>query len=147
MKRVLLLIMMGLMLISAFPSRVTAEKGELYPLSQWGLFSGRYILKYKDSLALTPEQEKKIESKKTAYKEAAIHGSSEIKMEEFKLAGIIKSGKASRKEIEKMIRKISKRKSALIIDRFNYCLDLREILTAEQVEKLKVFAQKNRRKR
>jgi len=135
------------MLFSAFPSRVTAETRELYPLSQWGLFSGRFILKYKDSLALTPEQEKKIERIKTAYKETAINGSSEIKMEEFKLAGIIESGNASREEIEKMIRKISKRKSALIIDRFNYHLDLREILTAEQVEKLKAFAQESRRKR
>lgn len=147
MKRVFPLIIMVLMLISAFPSQVMAETEDLYPLFNKGLFSGRFILKHKKSLALTPGQENKIESKKTVYKEAAIRGSSEIKMEEFQLAGMIKSGKTSRLEIEKMIRKISKKKSALIIDRFNYLLDLRDILTTEQVEKLKAVAQENRRKR
>ena len=101
------------------------------------LFNAHTILKMKDQINLSGDQVNKIENIVLSFRESSIRKSAEIKIRELRLASYLKSEKVDRKQIEKVIRQISKMKTDCIVEYMNYLLDLREILTDEQFEKLK----------
>jgi Spy/CpxP family protein refolding chaperone len=110
--------------------------------AQKDLFDGRLILDAKDKIELTKEQEQKIENKMLAYEEASIRSWAEIKVLELKFASYVKSEKVDRNEIEKVVREISARKTDCIVQYMNYLLDLKEIVTQEQLKKIKAIHKK-----
>ncbi len=111
------------------------------------LFDARTILRFKEKIDLSIEQEKKIENIMLAYEESSFRSSAEIKIGELRFATYIKSEKVDRKEIAKLIKQISTKKTDWIVNYINYLLDLREILSSEQLEKMKVIAKKERIRR
>ena len=102
-------------------------------LTAHNLFDGRFILQFKDQLSLTPVQEKKIEKLMLVFEELSISRCAEIKIKELRLVSAIKSDQIVRENIESKIREISNNKIDLSIAYLNYLLDIKMILTAEQI--------------
>jgi Spy/CpxP family protein refolding chaperone len=105
-------------------------------MAENNLFEARFILRLKNEIGLTPAQEQKIENMMLAKEEAAIRRSSDIKVLELKFAALLKSNQIDRREMEKMAREIGKLKTDLQVDHLNYLLDVRDALTAEQIQKI-----------
>jgi Spy/CpxP family protein refolding chaperone len=105
-------------------------------MAENNLFEARFILRLKGELGLTPAQEQRIGDLMLAHEEAAIRRSSDIKVLELKFASLLKGNRIDRREMEKMARDIGARKTDLQVDHLNYLLDLRDTLTAEQLQKI-----------
>jgi Spy/CpxP family protein refolding chaperone len=113
-------------------------------MAENNLFEARFILHLKAEIGLTAPQEKKIEDMMLAYEENAIRRSSDIKVLELKFASLLKGNRIDRREMEKMAREIGKMKTDLQVGHMNYLLDVRDALTAGQVQKLEKMKEKFR---
>ncbi len=104
-------------------------------MAEKNLLRGFFLLKMRDELGLSPNQVKKIEKINLSFQESVIKRMSETKILELKLAAYLQGDNIARKTVEKMIRNISKQKSDLQVDRIFHLLDVRDILTPEQLKK------------
>jgi Spy/CpxP family protein refolding chaperone len=139
----------------------TREKAHRYAeiaffMAEQNLYDARLILKVKDKIGLTMEQEEKIENIMLAHEAFTIQNGAEIKIKELQFVSYLKSetgpGKVDRKQVETYIREISKVKTDMIVHYMNYLLDLKAILTPVQLEKMaeareKMKSLRKRRKR
>jgi Spy/CpxP family protein refolding chaperone len=116
---------------------VFKRKRHLFFLTDNNLFDGRRLLKIKDKIVLTREQVEKIENLMLEHEAFSIQNSGKIKIKELQFAAYLKTGKTDRKEMEAYIREISKEKTNLIVHYMNYLLDVRDVLTPQQLETLK----------
>ncbi len=101
------------------------------------LFDARFIMRFKEDINLSKEQEKKVENLLLAFEENSIKKSAEIKIRELRFASYLNSEKINRGKIERQLKTISKMKTDFLIDYINYLLDLKQIMTPVQIEKLK----------
>lgn len=106
-------------------------------LAEKNLFDARFIMRFKEDINLSKEQEKKVENLLLAFEENSIKKSAEIKIRELRFASYLKSEKINREKIERQLKTISKMKTDFLIDYINYLLDLKQIMTHAQIEKLK----------
>lgn len=106
-------------------------------LAEKNLFDARFILRFKEDINLSEEQEKKVENLLLAFEENSIKKSAEVKIRELRFASYLKSEKINRKKMERQLKIISKMKTDFLIDYINYLLDLKQIMTPVQIEKLK----------
>ena len=113
-------------------------------LLEANLFDGRPVLEAKDKIGLTVQQEEKIENLMLAYEESAIRRGSDVKVLELKFASLLKGNRIDRHEMEKQAREIGRLKTDLQVGHLNYLLDVRDVLTAEQVQKLDKMKEKFR---
>jgi len=110
------------------------------------LFPGRILLKFKDEINLTPKQVQVIEKMDENYKEAGIRKQADIKILELKLHSYLKKDPVDRKQMEKMIREVAQMRTDMQIDRMNYLLDVKKILTKEQLEKIESLKKRRRQR-
>jgi len=101
------------------------------------LFDARFILRFKEDINLSEEQEKKVENLLLAFEENSIKKSAEVKIRELRFASYLKSEKIDRKKMERQLKIISKMKTDFLIGSVNYLLDLKQIMNPVQIEKLK----------
>ena len=80
------------------------------------------------------------------FQEANIRANADLKIQEMKLKSYIKKDNIDRKKMEKMIRDIAKFKTDMQIDRMNYLLDVRNVLTPEQIKKIEALKKEKRQK-
>lgn len=112
-------------------------------MAEKNLLPANVLLKFKDEIGLTPDQVNKISKMQDGFKEATIKKQADIKILELKLESYMKEEKIDRAKMEKMIRDIGKMRTDFQIEHINYLLDLKNILTPEQVKKIDEF-KKNR---
>jgi len=127
------------------PNTLNSMRFGLY-MAENNLFEARFILHLKGEIALTAPQVQKIENMMLAYEENAIRRGSDIKVLELKFASLLKGNRIDRREMEKMAREIGRMKTDLQVGHLNYLLDVRDTLTAEQVQKLENMKAKFRGK-
>jgi len=94
------------------------------------------LLRMKDQLGLTPDQVAKIEKMNDQFSEASIKLHANIQIAEIKLKNILSKDNVDRKAAENMIRDIAKMKTDAQVDRINFMLDVKSILTPDQVKKI-----------
>lgn len=125
-------------------------------LAEKNLFPVHMLLKFKSEIGLTDEQAAKIEKMQLAHQESMIKSNSDIKLLELKIGNALKAESVNRSAVEKMIRTVSEQRTDLLIKRINFLLDVKDILTPEQLERiekmkndmrLKRFHQRDRRPR
>jgi Spy/CpxP family protein refolding chaperone len=151
-KKVTILMLASLVLAGTnLPAKPAGEGRDMMRHARFGihmaennLFHGQMLLRFKEEIGLTPEQVSRIEKMQGLFQEAAIRKQADIKVEELKLQSHLKNEKADRKEMEKMIRKIAQMRTDLQIDQMNYLLDLKEVLTAEQLAKIESLKKEKR---
>lgn len=114
------------------------------PMAEQNLFPARILLRMKDEIGLTDKQIAKIEEMRTARREASIKRKADIELMELKVKTYLKEGKIDRGKLEKLIRQAADLKTGMQITHINHLLDLRELLTKEQLEKIDEL-KKNRR--
>lgn len=116
----------------------------LFFMAENDLYDGRLILKVKDKIELTKEQEEKIQNLMLDHEAFTIRSGAEIKILELRFASYLKSGSGEmdRKQVAAYIREISTKKTDLIVHYMNHLLDLKEILTPEQVQKMAEIREK-----
>jgi Spy/CpxP family protein refolding chaperone len=127
------------------PNTLNSMRFGLY-MAENNLFEARFILHLKGEIALTAPQVQKIENMMLAYEENAIRRGSDIKVLELKFASLLKGNRIDRREMEKMAREIGRMKTDLQVGHLNYLLDVRDTLTAAQIQKLEALKQKFRGK-
>ena len=115
-------------------------------MAESNLFPGKMLLKFKDEIGLTEKQEQKISKMSEMFQEANIRANADLKIQEMKLKSYIKKDNIDRKKMEKMIRDIAKFKTDMQIDRMNYLLDVRNVLTPEQIKKIEALKKEKRQK-
>lgn len=113
-------------------------------MAENNLFEARLVLRLKGEIGLTAQQEQKVENLMLAYEESAIRRGSDVKVLELKFASLLKGSRIDRREMEKQAREIGKMKTELQVGHLNYLLDVRDVLTAEQVQKLDKMKEKFR---
>ncbi len=105
-------------------------------MAEKNLFPAKMLLRNKDDIGLTQEQVTKIEKMEELFQESKIRNQADIKVQELKFHSYLKSDQIDRSKMEKMIRAIAKKRTDLQIDHINYLLDLKNLLTPEQIEKI-----------
>jgi len=116
--------------------RMMRHAGYRIMMAEKNLLPARMLLKFKDEIGLTDEQVAKIGKMQDAYQEAAIKKQADVKVQELKLNSYLKEDKVDRGKMEKMIRAIAQMRTDSQIDHINYLLDLKDVLTPEQVKKI-----------
>lgn len=114
----------------------------IFQLREKNLYPGTTLLDLSIEIGLSEAQQQKIEQLMLKHQESVIRKSAEIKITEMRFARFIQSGKLDRQEAAQWIRSISEQKTDLVIDHMNYLLDLRELLTPDQIKKLSLLSQK-----
>lgn len=149
---ILTLIAVGLILISAsftvdaavMSPRMMRHAGFRIGMAEKNLFPGHMLMRFKDEIGLTEDQVSKIEKMQELFQETAIRKSADIKIQSLKLRSYLKDDQINRKKMGKMIRDIAKMKTDMQIDRMNYLLDLKSLLTPEQLTKIEELKKKKR---
>ena len=116
-------------------------------MAEKNLFPIHMILKFKAEIGLSDQQVEKIENMQLKHQEMAIKHMSEIKLLELKVASLLKSESVNRAAIEKLVRQIGKMKTDHFIQRIHLLLDVKEILTSEQMEKIEKMKSEVRMRR
>ena len=109
---------------------------EVFYFAEVNLYDAPIILMEKEKINLTGEQERKVEKLMLDYQERSIREGAEIKIEELRLVSYLNSDKPNRKEMVRRIRKISEKKTDMLVGHMNYLLDLKEVLTLKQLQLL-----------
>jgi Spy/CpxP family protein refolding chaperone len=125
------------------PGMLNSLRFGLY-MAENNLFEARFILHFKGEIGLSAPQEQKIENLMLAYEESAIRRGSDVKVLELKFAALLKGNRIDRREMEKQAREIGRMKTDLQVGHLNYLLDVRDVLTAEQAQKLEKMKEKFR---
>lgn len=108
-------------------------------LAENNLFPPHMLLKHKDEIGLTQDQVGKIEKMQQQFQETMIKREAELKIMELKFHSLLKNEKVDRKLMEKMIRETATLRTNMQIDKMNFLLDVRDILTPEQITKIEEF--------
>lgn len=111
------------------------------------LFPAPMLLMHKNDIGLTAEQVTKIEKMQNEQMEIFIKKQAEINVKELKLSTYLKETKIDRGKLESMILEMGKMRTDLQVQHINHLLDLRDLLTAEQLKKLETFKQDRMKER
>jgi Spy/CpxP family protein refolding chaperone len=145
MAKKILIAVTGIVLLASLSLSLTAEmgfgdqmkrRGFRRHMAEKNLFPVHQLLKFKDEVGLTDEQVAKIEKMQLAHSEYVVKKRADIKVSELKFASYLKKDNINRSTVAKMIQEIGRKKTGLLIDNINYLLDVKEILTAEQIQKV-----------
>lgn len=143
-KKIIILSIAGLMLVTVYftlgaqmmPQRMMEHARFGIMLVDKNLFPAPMLLKHKDDIGLTAEQVDKIEKMQAQQQEMFIKKQAEISVKELKLGTFLKEDKIDRGKLESMITEIGKMRTDLQVQHINHLLDLKDILTAEQLKKI-----------
>ena len=115
-------------------------------MAEMNMFHGRLLLNMKAEIGLNQDQVDKIEKMSLVFQESVIKRMADTKVKELKLANYLQGDKIDRKVVEKMVKEISELKTGLQIDRIYYLLDIRGLLTPEQIAKAEELKRTVRRR-
>lgn len=145
MKKVIVLIVASLILVSMTVTldaqqrrhpRMMRHAGFGMQMVEKNLFPPHILLKMKDEIGLTEAQVSKLDKMQQANQEQTIRAQADIKVQELKFKTYMKEDKVNRAKMEKMIRDISKMKTDQVVSKVNFLLDVKSLLTPEQLDKI-----------
>lgn len=144
MKKVFVFIIVGLMLVSMSFSLQSAPRqrkmmrhaGFGIMMAEKNLLPAFMLLKFKGEIGLTEDQVAKIEKIEESFQEARIRKDADVEVLELKLRTYLKEDKIDRGKMEKMIRDIAKMRTDAQVDHINHLLDIKNILTPDQLKKI-----------
>jgi Spy/CpxP family protein refolding chaperone len=108
-------------------------------MAENNLYEARILLQFKQEINLGADQVKKIEGLMMAHEERSIRDIAELKILELKFAALLKNDRINRKEMESAIRTIGQSRIEAQIKHLNYLVDLKELLTVEQIKKVELL--------
>jgi len=144
-KRVLLLLVMLLMLIVSVEARYKGgfHRGDRFSEAGLGLYSG-HILAYKTELQLSKQQETKIRELCDSHQENVIKKQADIRLSQNRLHRLFQADDIDRREAEKLIKESETLRTELKLLSLEQHLAVRNLLSAEQLAKLRDFQYERR---
>lgn len=148
MKKLMVLIFIVFYLVSGMfgAGYISKHMKHGFGMLDSNMIRGQMLLKMKDELGLTPDQEKKIEQMSLNFQESVIKRMADTKVLELKLTNYLQGDKIDKKSIEKMVKEVAMMKADMQVDRIFHYLDIKGVLTPEQLKKVEEL-KKNFRKR
>ena len=95
------------------------------------------MLDHAQELGLTPDQERKLRDLRTEFAKESVRRTADIRVAEIELNSLLEQGKWDLTKIETKVKQISMLQGDLRLARIKVLAAGREILTPEQIEKLK----------
>ncbi|MCK4761434.1 MAG: hypothetical protein KAW12_04480 [Candidatus Aminicenantes bacterium] len=141
-----LLVVSAALVLDAAPQMTRHMKYGLR-MAERNLLSARILLKMKDDIGLDADQVAKIGKLQEMQKEVTIKRTADIKVLELKLNSLFKEKKVNRAKLEKQIREIAGLRTDMQIEHIDHLLDLKELLSGEQLIKIDQFKKEMRRRR
>jgi len=147
---------MSVLLLVSFTSLLEAKAGnpgmlkhmrQGVRMAEKNLFPAQILLKLKERINLTKDQVRTIEKMRDAHQESAIRRTADIKVLELKIGSYMEKEKINIGKLEKMLRQVAAMKTDLTVANINYLLDLRDLLTPEQIKKIESVKGEMRRMR
>lgn len=153
-KKVIAILVAGLLLVSCGwmawgqmgQKRMGKNMRMGFRMAEKNLFPPQMLLRMQDEIGLTQQQVDQINDLNDNFTEMKIRKQADIKVEELKFRSYLKKDKIDRKKLEKMIRKTSKLKTDFQIQKIYHLLDVKSILTAEQVKKVEKLKKEFRKR-
>lgn len=105
-------------------------------MAEKNLISPRMLLKFQGEIGLAQDQVKKIETMQGLFHESMIRRRADIQIKELKLNNYLKEDQPNRKKMESMIREVANMKTDMKIAHLNHLLDVKTVLTADQLKKV-----------
>jgi Spy/CpxP family protein refolding chaperone len=154
-KKIIVLVIMGLMLVSMSLTLESAPRqrkmmrhtGFGLMMAEKNLFPAFMLLKFKDEIGLTEAQIDKLEKMQQSSQEARIKKQADIKIQELRMKAYLKEDNIDRGKMEKMLRGIAKMRTDSQVDYINHLLDIKNVLTPEQMKKLEEIKKERMRDR
>jgi len=116
-------------------------------MAEQNLFPVHMLLRFKAEIGLTDAQVKEIENIRLKHHELTIKQSSEMKLKGLKLGTLLKEEKVNRSAMEKVIREIGMMRTNLSIERIHFMLDVKNVLSKEQIQKIEELKKEMRNRR
>jgi len=116
-------------------------------IAEQNLVSGSMLLKIKDEIGLSVEQISKIKQMRKLQEEKMAREGEKVKAIEKKISLELMQEKSDRKKLEKLLKEVAGLKTLGKIDFMNYLLDLRELLSEDQLKKTEDIKKKMRLER
>ena len=147
---------MSVLLLVSFTSLLEAKAGnpgmlkhmkQGVRMAEKNLFPAQILLKLKEKINLTKDQVITIEKMRDSHQESTIRRIADIKVLELKVGSYMEKEKINRGKLEKMLRQVAAMKTDLTVANINYLLDLRDLLTPEQIKKIESIKGEMRRMR
>jgi Spy/CpxP family protein refolding chaperone len=159
MSKKLIILSTAVLMLAAFHMTLSAGPGQMRRprmmrhagfgilMAEKNLFPAFILLEHKEDIGLNQDQVAKIEKMQELHKETFIRKQADIKVKELKFKTFMKQDQVNRGKMETMIREIAKMKTDVQIAHINYLLDLKNLLTPEQIQKLEDFKRERMRQR
>ncbi|MCP4216288.1 MAG: hypothetical protein GY765_16690 [bacterium] len=152
MTKKVMVLLVAVLMMAAFGTALEAQRGRNtmkhtgygMRMVEQNLFPAKILLKMQDKIELTEAQVSKIEKMNAVYSEAKIREKAEIKIKELRFKTFLKKEKIDRGKMEKMVRELAKVKTDMKVGHLNYMLDLKALLTPEQIKKIEELKKKRR---
>ncbi len=146
------LLLAVMFVMTLLPSLDAAQRrGDVWKRARFGmhmaeknLYSCRMLLHLKDQISLSAEQIKKIEKMQAAFAETQLRGKTEVKVQKMKFDTYLKGDNIDRNKLAKLVKSVAALQTNLQLDRLNFLLDVKSVLTADQVKKLEELKKKMR---
>ncbi len=148
MKKLIFLLLITVMFVSTVNGAgyISKHMRQGAAMAEKNLYRGQMLLRMKTELGLTPDQVKKIEQISLNFQESVIKRMADTKILELKFANYLQGKKIDKKTVEKMIKEIAALKTDLQIDRVFHLLDIKSILTPDQLKKAEELRMKFKRR-
>jgi len=116
-------------------------------MAEKNMFPAHMLLRFKDEIGLSEAQVGKLEKMQEQFEEKSIRSKADVEVKQMKIQSYLKNDKIDRKVLEKMIRDTATLKTDIQIERMNYMLDIKSVLTADQLNKIETLKKEHREKR
>jgi len=110
------------------------------------LYPPPMLLKLAGEIGLQKDQEKKIRDMELRYKEVELKQEAEMRIQSMKLRNLLSESNVDRKAVDRTIRAVSKLRTDIQLARINHLLDVRALLSPEQIKKIEEGKKKMRRR-
>ncbi len=97
----------------------------------------KHVLKYKDGMAITDDQETKLKSVRTAFKKSKIKMKAEVELANLDLHEILKNEESSLSDIESKLKNVHMLEADLLMASVKAKRDAKAVLTPEQRKRMK----------
>ncbi|MGB0910910.1 MAG: Spy/CpxP family protein refolding chaperone [Nitrospirales bacterium] len=97
----------------------------------------KHVLKYKDGMAITDEQEAKLKSVRTAFKKSKIKMKAEVELANLDLHELLKNEESSLSDIESKLKNVHMLEADLLMASVKAKRDAKAVLTDEQRKRMK----------
>jgi len=110
-------------------------------------FPVQMVFRFEKEIGLSPEQKKNIEKIRESAQIQAVKTDADLKLGELKLKSLLKQENVNRDEVKNQVFENSQLRANLLARRLNRMLDIKEMLTKEQLNKLQKIIKQNRLKK